>query len=130
MKKFISLVLAVIMMFAVLPVMSSAEENIIPISECGVAIKSGATYSISTAEEFILFEDGDLKFAVNVGAPEYYMNDPSCQWTENNPSIYYIKVNEYGGVSSGSFNIEQMLEQYNLKLISWKFSSPIENSFE
>ena len=57
MKKLLALVLTAIMVFAVLPVMSSAEENVIPISECGGVIKSGATYSISTAEEFLLFEE-------------------------------------------------------------------------
>ena len=57
MKKLLALVLTAIMVFAVLPVMSSAEENVIPISECGGVIKSGATYSISTAEEFLMFEE-------------------------------------------------------------------------
>ena len=87
-------------------------------------------YIKSGAEELILLEDGDLKFAVSVGSPEYYMSDPSCQWSENTPSIYYIKPNEFGGITSGSSGIEPLLEQYKLKLISWKFSDPIQNSFE
>ena len=57
MKRFLSLALSVIMVFAVLPVMASAEETVIPISECGGVISSGKTYSISTAEEFLLFEE-------------------------------------------------------------------------
>ena len=84
----------------------------------------------SGSEELILLEDGDLKFAVSVGSPEYYMGDPSCQWPENTPSIYYIKPNEFGGNTSGSSGIEPLLEQYRLKLISWEFSVPIQNSFE
>lgn len=84
----------------------------------------------SGAEELILLEDGDLKFAVSVGSPEYYMNDPICQWSENTPSIYYIKPNEFGGTTSGASDIEPLLEQYKLKLISWNFSDPIQNSFE
>ena len=84
----------------------------------------------SGTKELILLEDGDLKFAVSVGSPEYYMSDPSCQWSENTPSIYYIKPNEFGGITSGSSDIEPLLEQYKLKLISWKFSDPIQNSFE
>ena len=87
-------------------------------------------YIKSGAEELILLEDGDLKFAVSVGSPEYYMSDPSCQWSENTPSIYYIKPNEFGGITSGSSGIDPLLEQYKLKLISWKFSDPIQNSFE
>ena len=84
----------------------------------------------SEAEELILLEDGDLKFAVSVGSPEYYMSDPSCQWSENTPSIYFIKPNKLGGITSGSSNIETLLEQYKLKLISWNFADPIQNSFE
>ncbi len=85
----------------------------------------------SGAKELVLLEDGDLKFAVSVGFPEYYMSDQSVtQIKELTPSIYYIKPNEYGGVSSGIIDIEPLLEQYKLKLTSFKFSEPIENSFE
>lgn len=61
MKKFLALVLATIMVFTVLPVISSAEDSVTPISECGGVIKSGATYSISTAEEFLMFEEMNEK---------------------------------------------------------------------
>ena len=84
----------------------------------------------SGTEVLILLEDGDLKFAVSVGSPEYYMSDPTCPYFENTPSIFYIKPNEAGGITSGMLDIEPLLEQYKLKLISWKFSEPIENSFE
>ena len=84
----------------------------------------------SGEEELILFEDSNLKFAVSVGSPEYYMSDPNCSYSENTPSIYYIKPNEFGGVSSGVEGIEPLLEQYKLKLVSWNFSKPIQNSFE
>ena len=57
MKKFLALVLATFMLFTVLPVISSAEENVIPISECGSVLYSGKTYSISTAEEFMKFKE-------------------------------------------------------------------------
>ncbi len=57
MKNFLALILAIIMVFTVLPVMSSAEETVIPISECGGVISSKKTYSISTKEEFLLFEE-------------------------------------------------------------------------
>ena len=84
----------------------------------------------SGTESLILLEDGDLKFAVSVGSPEYYMSDPTCPYSEKTPSIFYIKPNEFGGITSGVLDIEPLLEQYKLKLISWKFSEPIENSFE
>lgn len=56
MKKLLALVLAVIMAVAILPVAVLAEENVIPISECGNVLYSGKTYSISTAEEFMKFK--------------------------------------------------------------------------
>ncbi len=84
----------------------------------------------SESEELILLEDGDLKFAVSVGSPEYYMSDPSCSYSDNTPSIFYIKPNKFGGITSGSLDIEPLLEQYKLKLISFNFSEPIENSYE
>ena len=84
----------------------------------------------SGTDELILLEDGDLKFAVSVGSPEYYMSDPTCLYSENTPTIFYIKPNEFGGITSGTSDIEPLLEQYKLKLISWNFSEPIEKSFE
>ena len=84
----------------------------------------------SGAEELILLEDGDLKFAVSIGSPEYYMGDPTCSYFENEPSIFYIKPNEFGGTTVGLSDIESLLERYKLKLVSWTFSEPIENSFE
>ncbi len=57
MKRVLSFVLVFIMMLAVLSVGASAEDSVIPISECGGVIKSGKKYSISTAEEFLLFEE-------------------------------------------------------------------------
>ena len=41
----------------------------------------------SGSEGLILLEDGDLKLAVSVGSPEYYMSDPSCQWSEDTPKF-------------------------------------------
>ena len=84
----------------------------------------------SGTEELVLLEDGDLKFAVSVGSPEYYMSDPDCAYSDNTPTIYYIKSNEFGGTTSGTLDIEPLLEQYKLKLISWEFSEPIQNLFE
>lgn len=84
----------------------------------------------SGADKLILLEDGDLKFAVSIGSPEYYMNDPNYSYYENTPLIYYIRPNEFGGTTSGVLETEQLLEQYKLKLVSWELSEPIQNSFE
>ena len=85
----------------------------------------------SGKDHVVLLEDGNLKFACKVGTAAYYMGDPSmANAGEYAPSIYYIRTFESGGVSSGVAGIEPLLEEYKLKLISWKLSRPIENYFK
>ena len=88
-------------------------------------------YIKSTGEEqLVLHQDGNLSLACAVGSPKYYMSDPSMADDEYTPYIYYIESpNEFGGTSSGVLDIEPLLEQYKIKLISWQLSDPIENSF-
>ena len=89
-------------------------------------------YVKSTGDrEVTLLKDGNLKFAVSVGTPEYYMDDPAMEGAEEpTPTIYYVQTFESGGVSSGVLNIEPMLEQYKLRLVSWSLSKPIQNSYD
>lgn len=89
-------------------------------------------YFKSTGEErLVLFQDGNLTFACAVGYPEYYMSDPCVFNYSYVPYIYYvISPDEFGGASSGVMDIEQLLERYKLKLISWDLSKPIQNSFD
>lgn len=89
-------------------------------------------YFQSTGEEdLVLLQDGNLSLAVAVGHPNYYMSDPTEYTREYEPHIYYIIYpNDMGGTSWGVTNIESMLEKYKIKLISWKLSEPIQNSFE
>ena len=56
MKKSLLLTLVTVVTIIFSPTSIAAENPVIPISECGGVIKSGATYSISTAEEFLQFE--------------------------------------------------------------------------
>ncbi len=82
-------------------------------------------------DHLVLLEDGDLKLACNLGSAAYYMGDPSMAGAEKfTPEIYYVRTFESGGVSSGFTGVDSLLEQYKLKLISWKLSDPIENSFK
>lgn len=84
----------------------------------------------SGESKLILLEDGELKLACSIGTPEYYMSDHFGSYTDEYiPSIYYIKPNEFGGTYSGVLDIEPILEQYKIKLIRWKLSEPIQNSF-
>lgn len=89
-------------------------------------------YFKSTGEDkLILYQNENLTFACAVGYPEYYMSDPSILNYEYTPYIYYvISPNEYGGTSSGVMDIEPLLQQYKISLVSWKLSKPIQNSFD
>ena len=56
MKKLLVLALAVVILISALPLTASAADAY-PISECGGTIVQGRTYSISTAEEFLMFQE-------------------------------------------------------------------------
>ena len=85
----------------------------------------------SGESELILLEDGGLKLACGVGSPEYYMSDPTVSSEEYVPTVFYVmEPNDVGGKTYGVWGIESLLAQYKIKLISWKMSEPIQNSFE
>ena len=95
-------------------------------------------YVKSTGEEdILLIEDGNISMFCSIGSPEYYMGDPSYFIDgiarpdyRITPSIYYIEYpNEFGGETIGIAENEH-LEKYKIKLISWKLSDPIVNSFK
>ena len=89
-------------------------------------------YVKSTGEESItIIKDGTLTLVWAIGYPEYYMSDPTMPEYEYEPFAYYIiHPDEIGGTTFGMGDVEQFLEKYKIKLISWKLSDPIENSFE
>ena len=61
--------------------------------------------------------------------PEYFMNDPACDRGEPEPSIY-ISYPENENGESGLVNIPEEVEALcGAKIISYKYDSPIENSF-
>ena len=85
----------------------------------------------SGERDLVLLEDGNLKFTVNLGSPAYYMGDPSMAGVgEYTPKIQYTQTLESGGVSSGVLDGQSWLSEYNIRLISWELSEPIENTFE
>ncbi len=90
MKKFLAIILAVIMTMALLPIVAFAEETVIPISECGGMIKSGKTYSISTVEEFLLFEamNDDCSGATIILTSDITIHDGIFSVDENLKSLY------------------------------------------
>lgn len=89
-------------------------------------------YVKSTGDnDLVLAEDGNVKVVCDLGAPAYYMDDPSMEAAgEVVPTVYCVTTFASGGVSSVTLDDTTLLEQYRIKLVSWSFSLPIENSFE
>ena len=88
-------------------------------------------YVKSTGNNYlVLLEDGNLQLVCSLGSAAYYMGDPAMEGTQKyTPSIYYVKTLASGNVVSGMLGIEPILEQYKIKLVSWKLSEPLENTF-
>ena len=73
-------------------------------------------------------EDSDRKIFCFVGDAEFYMNDE--QYPEERPltpRLYDVKKNVN---IMNSFNHDEIVAIYNVEIVSWKFSEPIDNSFE
>ena len=72
-------------------------------------------------------EDSDRKIFCFVGDAEFYMNDE--QYPEGRPltpRLYDVKKN----VSiMDSLDQDEIVTLYNIEIVSWSFSDPIENTF-
>ena len=90
-------------------------------------------YIKSTGESKpVLLKDENITLACYIRSPGYYMNDPyETDDVLVSPYIFYIiSPNDYGGTSTGVMDIDSFLDKYKLKLVSWKLSTPIKNSFK
>ena len=78
-------------------------------------------------ERKIYYAVGDANYYL--GAVEddmYFKNYDSQQFS----TVFYQEPNEVGGISSGGISENDLLEEYGIKLISWKPSPPITNTFK
>lgn len=93
--------------------------------------RSWKGYVKSSGEESIVIaEDKERIIYCYVGEAEYYMNDEEGYY-----GVYPITPRIYGGPKAGSLyynsmSPDEILERYNIKIISWKFSEPITNTFK
>ena len=87
-------------------------------------------YVKSTGDEnVLLFEDEDRWMYCGVGSPKHYMGDPVKYDGEMEPNIYDVDKEKFT-LEYEYREIDDLLEEYKIKLISWKLSEPIENSFK
>ena len=89
-------------------------------------------YVKSTGEAtLVLLTEGAIKVTCSLGSPAYYMSDPLAPAVEEiTPTVQRVQTFESGGVSAMTLTAEQLSEQYDIRLISWAFSAPIENTYE
>lgn len=87
-------------------------------------------YIKSTGEKGVLVvDDTPRQIFCSVGNSKYYMDDRESYDTDDYvPYIYYVQSdgeNTKTGIAS-----EGILSYYDIKIIDWKLSEPIENSFK
>ena len=82
---------------------------------------------LSTNEEdWLLLSDGNIKIYCTVGNAEYYMGEQQ----EKKQVVPKVFVREYENslITSSADSLE--LDKYNIKILRYVFSDPIENVFE
>ena len=83
----------------------------------------------SNGEESILIvSDGTREIYCYIGDAEYYMGDEKCpEQRPLTPRLYMIDPN----LSMSEITMkDEIIDSYNITLISWQFSEPLENAFE
>ncbi|TPG69643.1 hypothetical protein EEL31_14850 [Brevibacillus laterosporus] len=81
-------------------------------------------------EEIILLKVNDTKeIDFFPGSAEYYMGDLDIGENDSSfPNAFYVEKDD-GFTTSGSVVADQLLKEYNIKLISWDYTQPIKNNF-
>ena len=85
-------------------------------------------YIKGTGSNSVLIKEvNNKKIFCSVGWPEYYMNDPNNYIASKpEPELYIEEKTETGLFNT--YNIDG--SEFNIKIISYQFSEPIENLFE
>ena len=79
-------------------------------------------------ENLVLLNCDNRQIICTVGSPEYYMNAQENTDIQNFvPKLILLQKTEAG--NSSCLLSKELQEYYNIELISWKLSEPIENSF-
>ncbi|NKQ21790.1 hypothetical protein HFD84_18410 [Brevibacillus laterosporus] len=67
----------------------------------------------------------------SIGSERYYMGDTKEYeiYEQSFPEASYFEQYEDGSSSGGVIQADELLEKYNIKLISWDYTQPIKNSF-
>ena len=94
--------------------------------------RSWVGYVKSTGEDHIILkQDENIQLICTVGCPEYYMKDPDYISSPPVPKIMRISSTQNGISIGGERNeVEALMKQFQIELVSWVFSEPINNSYK
>lgn len=99
------------------------------------------SYLKNGSKKIILLQINDTDYIYyNPGSPEYYMGDEyiytGCMGDSRNKNSYYEKFTDASffkkyedGQAEGIIRAEELIEKYDIELISWEPSPPIINEF-
>lgn len=91
----------------------------------------------SKRDAVLIVKDGTRSVYCYVGEAEYYMGDEDGYYgaTPFTPYVYVtdliprFEIEEFLMIKMEALSQEEILEKYNIEIISWEFSDPIENQF-
>ena len=77
--------------------------------------------------DVFIISDDTREVYCYIGSAGYYMNDEKYpEQRPLTPRIYYVKLNNN---DRSILSQAELLEKYNVKLLSWEFTDPVENTF-
>jgi len=87
-------------------------------------------------EHVLLWSEGEQKLYFPVGSADYFMGAADERMYANGydyhqfPRVFYDAPNSGVELASGDVTIEGLLEEHQIKLISWQCAPPIRNTFK
>ena len=84
------------------------------------------TFKNTGEDDLLILTDGDMSIYCSVGGADYYMGDENYG-EPYVPKFYYVNSYKSGYVSGSA---DELLEEYNIELLDWQLSEPIENTFK
>ncbi len=80
--------------------------------------------------ELVLIEDDEIKVCCTIGSAEHYMGEENHKILSAFTPRVFIKTKATSGkYYETASDALRVINDYDVKLISWKFSDPIENTF-
>lgn len=81
-------------------------------------------------DALVVFNDDTTEIGISIGLAWYYMEDPN--YSKKNGKMIptaYKRIYKNGGVHGEPLSAEELYSEYGVKIISWKLSEPIENTY-